>query len=104
MYAAPIKKNTAMAETGTQVKVQNRAGECVGTFCDGVSFRKWRGEMQKQLGAKSLAVAIGEEVYDTPGSVAALPEGSYEAILVQKWAIPPGARNQLSGREVFKAI
>jgi len=94
-----------MAEAATQVSVQNRAGECVGTFCDAASFRKWRRQMQRQLGAKKVAVAIGEDVIiDAPGLVATLPGGAHEGALVQKWPVPPGARRQLSDCDVFKAI
>ena len=94
-----------MAEAATRVSVQNRAGECVGTFCDGASFKKWRRQMQEQLGAKKVAVAIGDDVIiDTPDLVAALPGGAHEGALVQKWPIPPGARRKLSDCDVFKAI
>ena len=40
------------------VRVKNAAGQDVGSFDDPVSFRTWKREIQKKLGAK-LAVAVG---------------------------------------------
>ncbi len=52
-------RKQSMAEV-TQVSVQifKRVGECVGSFTDASSFRKWRSQTQKQLGGE-VAVGIG---------------------------------------------
>ncbi len=94
-----------MAEV-TQVSVQifNRAGECVGSFTDASSFRKWRSQTQKQLGGE-VAVGIGEVlIIDTPSLVKVLPGGSYDGVLLQKTPIPREARRKLSDCELWKAI
>ena len=90
------------------VEVRSRAGECVGTLEGAAAFRKWRRQMQQQLG-DVIAFAIGDElIVDRPSLMSALPglpEGSCHAgVLLQKALIPAAARRQLAGCDLFKAI
>ena len=87
------------------VEVRNRAGECVGTLDGATAFRKWKRQMQQQLGGV-IACAVGDElIVDRPSLMSALSEGTCHAgLLLQKAPIPAGVRRQLAGYDLFKAI
>ncbi len=87
------------------VEVRNRAGECVGTLDGAAAFRKWRRQMQQQLGG-AIAFAVGDElIVDRPSLMTALSEGTCHAgVLLQRDTIPEGVRQQLVGCDLFKAI
>ena len=89
-----------------QVSVINRAGECVGQFCDETSFGKWRARMQKQLGGRGkIGAAIADAlILDAPSQVDALPPGNYEAVLLRKTPIPRASRRELSDCDLWKAL
>ncbi len=86
------------------VRVKNAAGQDFGSFDDPVSFRTWKREIQKKLGAK-LAVAVGDgEIIDCPALLSGLPWGEHDGVLVQQAPIPPSLRRRLKGMDMWKAI
>ena len=87
------------------VEVRSRAGECVGTLDGAAAFRKWKRQMQQQLGGV-IAFAVGDKlVIDRPSLMDALSEGTCHAgVLLQKAPLPAVARRQLAGCDLFKAI
>ena len=87
------------------VEVRNRAGECVGMLDGPAAFRKWKRQMQQQLGGV-IAFAVGDAlIVDRPSLMDALSEGTCHAgVLLQKAPIPAAARRQLAGCDLFKAI
>ena len=59
-----------------QVEVRNAAGDLIGSFSDAARFRKWRAQMQKERGEKTIAVGIADQlIIDTPSLMSRLPPG-----------------------------
>ena len=91
-------------EMCAHVEVTSAAGETVAAF-EPLGFRAWKAKMQKELGFKTVAVAIEDVlIIDTAQAAKSLPPGSYKGVLLTKAPIPPSARRELKDCDAWSAI
>ena len=87
-----------------QVVVKNRAGDYVGTLSE-PGFPQWKREQQQLLGGRIAIVIEGREaLIDTGAAMRKLPPGAYEAILVQRAAIPREVRHELKDCDLWRVV
>ena len=87
-----------------QVVVKNRAGDCVGTLSE-AGFPQWKREQQKSLGGRIAIVIEGRGAFiDTGAAMRKLPPGTYEAVLVQRSAIPHQVRRKLKDCDLWRVV
>lgn len=88
-----------------RIAVTNRAGEQVGTLCK-TTFLKWQREQKNKLGGRIAIVIQGtkEILIDTGAAMRKIPAGSYDAILVQRSAIPSHVRNELRDCDLWRVV
>ena len=85
------------------IAVQNKAGELVAE----VTARSFGAYKRRQPGKIALLLPLGDDrelIIDTCKIVKQLPNGSYEARLLNMVAIPSEVANELRGYDVWKEI